>query len=94
MLIISQIYVNDNIFVSSDIEILTECVSFYWKISTHQKISHDLYDTSTLFRKENDTVLQNDEREAFEGLLTEKKCLEAFAERSCSDSQNAFMKDE
>ena len=41
-------------------------------------VPHNIQDTSTFFRQENDTVLRDDEREACEGLLTEKECLEAL----------------
>ena len=76
--IISQIKVKENNFVTSDKEILTECVSFYKNLYSSKIVPHNILDTSTFFRQENDTVLRDDEREACEGLLTEKECLEAL----------------
>ena len=76
--IISQIKVKENNFVTSDKEILTECVSFYKNLYSSKTVPHNIQDTSTFFRQENDTVLRDDEREACEGLLTEKECLEAL----------------
>ena len=76
--IISQIKVKENNFVTSDKEILTECVSFYKNLYSSKIVPHNIQDTSTFFRQENDTVLRDDEREACEGLLTEKECLEAL----------------
>ena len=45
----------------------------------HRK-NTDIYSSksNSTKRKENDTVLRDDEREACEGLLTEKECLEAL----------------
>ena len=74
--IISQTKVKENNFVTSDKEILTECVSFYKNLYSSKIVPHNIQDTSTFFRQENDTVLRDDEREACEGLLTEKECLE------------------
>ena len=76
--IISQIKVKENNFVTLDKEILTECVSFYKNLYSSKIVPHNIQDTSTFFWQENDTVLRDDEREACEGLLTEKEYLEAL----------------
>jgi len=64
--IISQIKVKENNFVTSDKEILTDCVSFYKNLCSSKIVPHNIQDTSIFFRQENDTVLRDDEREACE----------------------------
>ena len=73
---ISQLKIADQEFVTSDIEILVECETFYKKLYTSQK--NVIPTENDLFQLENDTVLDNNEAMSCEGHLTEQECLKAL----------------
>ena len=75
---VSQIKISDNAFVTSDKDILTECASFYKNLYESRGTADHLLDKSVFFDDENDTVLQDYEQNACEGLFTEKECLKAL----------------
>ena len=75
---ISQIKIDDNNFVTSDKDILTQCTSFYKSLYTSNGDTTNRQAATCFFETENDTVLQEDKRKSCDGLLTKKECLEAI----------------
>ena len=76
--IISQLKVDENNFITSDQEILAEGESFFMNLYTSNRNIHNLIDTYDFFKHENDTVLNDEQRNNCEGLLTERECLAAL----------------
>ncbi|KAL9975443.1 hypothetical protein ACROYT_G012604 [Oculina patagonica] len=69
---------NENEFAVSDKEILTECEAFYKKLYS-SKIQADSIPLDTdHFFQENDTVLNKEESDSIEGLLTDAECIAAL----------------
>ena len=75
---ISQIKIDDNNFVTSDKDILTECTSFYKSLYASKGDTTNHQAATCFFETENDTVLQEHEQKSCDGLLTKKECLEAI----------------
>ncbi|KAL9982000.1 hypothetical protein ACROYT_G010777 [Oculina patagonica] len=75
---ISQIKISENQFVTSNEEIGNECVSFFKSLYESRCMADELLDTSVFFDGENDTILTDHEREACEGPVTKKECLDAL----------------
>ena len=75
---ISQIKIDDNNFVTSDKDILTECTSFYKSLYASKGDTTNRQAATCFFETENDTVLQEHEQKSCDGLLTKKECLEAI----------------
>ena len=76
--IISQLKVDENNFITSDQEILAEGESFFINLYTSNRNVNNLIDRNDFFKHENDTVLNDKERNNCEGLLTERECLAAL----------------
>ena len=68
---------DENSFITSDQEILAESESFFINLYTSNRNVHNLIDRYDFFKHENDTVLNDEERNNCEGLLTERECLAA-----------------
>ena len=75
---ISQLKVDENNFITSDQEILAEGESFFINLYTSNRNVHNLINRYDFFKHENDTVLNDEERNNCEGLLTERECLAAL----------------
>ena len=75
---ISQLKVDENNFITSDQEILAEGESFFINLYTSNRNVHNLINRYDFFKHENDTVLNDEERNNCEGLLTERECLTAL----------------
>ena len=77
---ISQLKINENDFITSDQNIVSECKLFYTILYASKFDSqHSLHNMSDVFFKhENDTVLNEEEQESCEGLLTEREWLKAL----------------
>ena len=65
--IISQLKVDENNFITSDQEILAEGESFFMNLYTSNRNIHNLIDTYDFFKHENDTVLNDEQRNNCEG---------------------------
>ena len=76
--VISQIKISENQFVTSNEEIGNECVSFFKSLYESRCMADEVLDTSVFFDGENDTILTDHEREACEGPVTKKECLDAL----------------
>ena len=61
---ISQIKINDNNFVTSDKDILTECTSFYKSLYTSKGDTTNRQAATCFFETENDTALQEHEQKS------------------------------
>ena len=75
---ISQIKIDDDNFVTSDKDILTECTSFYKSLYASKGDTTNRQAATCFFETENDTVLQEHEQKSCDGFLTKKECLEAI----------------
>ena len=69
---------DENNFITSDQEILFEGETFFINLYTSNRNVPDLINRCDFFKHENDTVLNEEEQNACEGLLTERECLEAL----------------
>ena len=67
-----------NNFITSDQETLSEGETFFINLYTSNRNVPDLINRYDFFKHENDTVLNEEEQNACEGLLTERECLEAL----------------
>ena len=74
---ISQINLNDREFVTSDENILTECVSFYRNLYSSKRMTYDQNVTTFFPEREDESAIHDHELTARKGALTEKECLEA-----------------
>ena len=72
---ISQLKVNETDFVTTDKDILSECMAFYKNLYTSK--SSDCLESSS-FSQVNIISLTKEERTICEGVLTEKECFEAL----------------
>ena len=72
---ISQLKINDTVFVTTDRDILSECTAFY-KNQYASKNPDSLQ--STLCSKVNSISLTSEEQSLCEGPLTQKECFEAL----------------
>ena len=72
---ISQLKINDTDFVTTDRDLLSECMTFYKNLYTSKK-SDSLQ--STLFSELSSASLTNEEQSLCEGRLTQTECLEAL----------------
>ena len=69
---------DENNFIISDQEILSEGETFFINLYTSNRNVPDLINRYDFFKYENDTVLNEEEQNACEGFLTERECLEAL----------------
>ena len=81
--VISQLKINDDEFVTSDKEILIRCESFYKNIYS-SNIDHDDHNETKniFFSKATQKVLNPEDKEKCEGLLTKEECLQALKDMS------------
>jgi len=77
-IVISQIKISENQFVTSNEEIGNECVPFFKSLYESRCKADEVLDTFVFFDGENDTILTDHEREACEGPVTKKECLDAL----------------
>ena len=75
---ISQIKINDSEFVTSDKNILTECVAFYKNLYSSKGNTFNQDDTTVFFEGGDERAIDEHELTSCEGVLTEKECLEAL----------------
>ena len=75
---ISHIKVSDNVFISSDKDILCACMSFYKSLYESKVTVTNILDALVFFDGENDTALKDYERNACEGKLDQKEALDAL----------------
>ena len=73
---ISQLKTNDNDFITTDKEILTECKSFYEQLYTSRK--NERRSSVDFFPPDNETKLNEEEQIICEGLLTKQECADAL----------------
>ena len=74
---ISQLKTNDNDFITTDKDMLTECKSFYEQLYTSRK-KNERRSSLDLFPPDNETTLNEEEQMVCEGLLTKLECTEAL----------------
>ena len=72
---ISQLKINDTVFVTTDRDILSECTAFYKNLYASK--DPDIL-KSTSFSKVNSISLTSEEQSLCEGPLTQKECFEAL----------------
>ena len=72
---ISQLKRNDNILVTSDNDILSECKTFYEDLYA-SKIENSPH--FNFFQQENETLLSPEDQEMCDAILTETECAEAL----------------
>ena len=72
---ISQLKINDTVFVTTDGDILSECTAFYKNLCASK--NPDILQ-STSFSKVNSISLTSEEQSLCEGPLTQKECFEAL----------------
>ena len=73
---ISQLKINDNDFITTNKEILTECESFYEQLYTSRK--NERRSSVDFFPPDNETKLNEEEQVIREGLLTKQECAETL----------------
>ena len=73
---ISQLKTNDNDFITTDKDILTECKSFYEQLYTSRK--NERRSSVDFFPPDNETKLNEEEQMICEGLLTKQECAEVL----------------
>ena len=73
---ISQLQINENEFVASDSEFLSECETFYKPLYSSQ--GKTITSDNEFFQLENDTSLDENDSASCEGLLTMKECLKVL----------------
>ena len=76
--VISQLKLGDNEFASSDKEILSECETFYRNIYSSKADCDDSRNNDLFFGNTASKLLNLDEKEKCEGLLTKAECLQAL----------------
>ena len=75
---ISRLKKNENEFAISDKEILTECEAFYKDLYSSKIQAGSIPLDTDHFFQENDTVLNKEESDSIEGLLTDAECIAAL----------------
>ena len=75
--VISQLKIGENEFVKSDKEILHQCENFYRDLYK-SRISEQQSKPSNFYFFEDTNILNADEKESCEGLLTNAECLQAL----------------
>ena len=73
---VSHFQINENEFVTSDSEILSECETFYKTFYTSQ--GNIIISDNEFFQLENDTSLDENDSANCEGLLSLKQCVKAL----------------
>ena len=75
--VINQLKTGNSSFVSTDKEILNECEHFFKNLYSSHKDAQHVEDSNFFFENSTRKMLDSDEKEDCEGLLTKAECLQA-----------------